>query len=222
MAKKKKEEQVADLSQDRGIPEDINPPSAFVGLPEATITPPSPFEEPTQTPTQSYDVVCPKCGTQFIIHILVVDRPLTLANVECGNVTCKQVFNWDEVEKKGIILNEAVISEALEGIDKALEQKVEPEVFETVFPQNYEVPKLKLGTVIMTTHDRGIVVSYMKFVKYMYGIINLPNPQLANAFISHAGKAKLFQLLNITDRAEQDKIWAEFKFMYNNRGSQRV
>ena len=231
MAKKKT--QVADLSQDPKIPipEDINPttagrgPSVNVDLPEASITPPSPFEEPTRTQVNSmYDVVCPRCKSEFSVAINKAERPPILTNVQCANPTCHQVFTWDDNLKVAILAPDpTVLAEALEGIDKALNQEVLPEIFETVLPQiedNVELPTLKIGTVVHTTHDRGIIVSYIKFVKYMYGIINIPNPNLAGSFISYAGKNKMFQMLNITDKAEQEKLWKEFKKAYNQHRPQ--
>jgi hypothetical protein len=97
---------------------------------------------------------------------------------------------------------------AEEGINKALEEVVVPAIF-------------KIGEVMQTPEGKAILIDYNLFVKYTYGLIILGNPGMAALYVSQAGKGKLFQLLRVTDRELQDKIWSEFKQAYNDLYNKR-
>lgn len=104
--------------------------------------------------------------------------------------------------------DEAPLSEeSFAGIADALNQKVEEMV-----PGGFSI-----GQKIDTKDGKGIIVDYNKFVKYAFGLTILHNPGLAVAFVGQAGKSKLMGVLNITDRAEQEATWAEFKELYHKR-----
>lgn len=106
--------------------------------------------------------------------------------------------------------DEAPLSEeSFAGIADALNQQVESPV--------QPINQFWIGQKIETRSGVGIIVDYEKFVKYAFGLTILHNPGLAVAFVGQAGKSKLMGVLGITDRAEQDAKWAEFKELYNKR-----
>jgi len=102
--------------------------------------------------------------------------------------------------------------EAFAGIEKALADPVLPLV---TVNQN---ELIDMASVVTASNGRkGIVIDYEKFVKFTYTLVTMGHNQgfaMQNSGV--AGKNKLMNLLGITDRAEQEAKWEEFKRVFSN------
>ncbi len=101
--------------------------------------------------------------------------------------------------------------EAFAGIEKALADPVLPLV---TVNQN---ELIDMGSVVTASNGRkGIVIDFEKFVKFTYTLVTMGHNQgfaMQNSGV--AGKNKLMNLLGITDRAEQEAKWEEFKRVFS-------